>query len=113
MHSNNLYHMGSAKPKPGICGQRRLRSVCASAQSDQGLQCKLKESLDIAECMNGEKRRYFGHAQDDVNSHILRMPEGTFALDAAHIRRDRVNNLAVFKEENLVEIQCGDNISAL
>ena len=29
-----------------ICGQRRPRSACASAQSDQGLHCPLTESLD-------------------------------------------------------------------
>ena len=29
-----------------ICAQRRPRSDCASAQSDQGLLCSLSESLD-------------------------------------------------------------------
>ena len=28
--------------------------ACASAQSDQGLRCPLKESLNITECMNGK-----------------------------------------------------------
>ena len=44
------------KTSSGICGQRRPRSDCASAQSDQGLQCPLKESLDTREWMNGEQR---------------------------------------------------------
>ena len=39
----------------GICEQRRPRSACASAQSDQGLHCPLTESLDIAEYMNGDQ----------------------------------------------------------
>ena len=29
----------------GLCGQRRPRSACASAQADQGLRCSLTESL--------------------------------------------------------------------
>ena len=37
----------------GICGQRRPRSACASAQSDQGLWYPLTESLDTIECING------------------------------------------------------------
>ena len=39
----------------GICGQRRSRSACAFAQSDQGLCCPLTESLDTIECINGEQ----------------------------------------------------------
>ena len=39
----------------GICGQRRPWSDCADAQSEQGLYCPLTESLDTAECMNGEQ----------------------------------------------------------
>ena len=48
----------------GICGQRRPRSTCASAQSDQSLHCQLTESLDTTECMNGEQSlgSYFAHA---------------------------------------------------
>ena len=41
----------------GMCGQRRPRSACASAQSDQGLPWPLTESLDIIECINVEQRR--------------------------------------------------------
>ena len=33
----------------GICGQRRPRSACASAQSDQGLHYPLSESLGTIE----------------------------------------------------------------
>ena len=40
---------------PGICGERRPRSACASAQSGQGVYCPLTESLDTTECMNGEQ----------------------------------------------------------
>ena len=64
----------------GICGQRRPRSACASAQSDQGLQSPLKVSLDTTECMYGEQRPgwYFAHAQGDLNMCIFRMLEATF-----------------------------------
>ena len=31
----------------GICGQRRPRSACASAQSDHGLHCLLIKSLNV------------------------------------------------------------------
>ena len=39
----------------GICGQRRPRSACASAQSDQGLHFPLTESLDTTDYMNDEQ----------------------------------------------------------
>ena len=63
-----------------ICEQRRPRSACASAQSDQGLPCPLTESLDSKESFNGEKMAGcdFAHVQVDVNPHILHMFEGTF-----------------------------------
>ena len=68
----------------GICGQRRPRSDCASAQSDQGLHCPLTESLGNTECMNREQRRgYFAHAQDDLNLRVLCMCQGISSLDAA------------------------------
>ena len=35
----------------GICGQRRPRSDCADAQSDQGLHCPLTVSLDTTDSM--------------------------------------------------------------
>ena len=58
-----------------------------SAQSDQGLHCLLTESLDTAKWMSREQRPgwYFGHAQDDLNLHILRMFEDTFSLDSAEV----------------------------
>ena len=39
----------------GTCGQRRLKSACVFAQSDQGLHSPLTESLDTTECMDGEQ----------------------------------------------------------
>ena len=66
----------------GVCGQRRPRSACASAQSDQGLHCPITVSLHKGEQMS---KWYFPHAQDDLNLHILRMLEGTFSLDKDHI----------------------------
>ena len=35
--------------------------------------------------MNGKQRRYFAHAQYDLNLHILRMFEGTFSLFAVQV----------------------------
>ena len=70
-----------------IYEQRRPRSDCASAQSDQGLYGPFTDSLDTTEYMNGERRPrcYFVHAQDDLKQRILRMFEGTFSLDPAHV----------------------------
>ena len=70
-----------------MCGQRRPRSACASAQSDQDLCCPLTDSLDTTECIPGEEMPWwdFAHVQDDVYPHILRMLEGTFSLNTAHI----------------------------
>ena len=71
----------------GICGQRRPRSACTSAQSDQGLHCLLTESSDTTECMNGEQRpECFAHAQDNLNLCILCIFEGTFSLDVSQYR---------------------------
>ena len=71
----------------GTCGQRRPRSDCASAQSDQGLPCPLIESLDTTECLNEEQRpiRYIAYAQYNLNLRILHILEGTFSLGVAHL----------------------------
>ena len=45
----------TSKMSRGICGWRRPRSDCASAQSDQDFHCLLTESLDTTECMNEEQ----------------------------------------------------------
>ena len=60
----------------------------ASALSDQGLRRPLTESSDITKYMNGEQRPgwYFGHAQDDLKLRILRVFEGNFSLNAAHLK---------------------------
>ena len=52
----------------GICGQRRPRSACAFAQSDQGLLCPSTESLATTKCINESKGPgdTFVHAQDDL-----------------------------------------------
>ena len=39
----------------GICGQRKLRSACATAQPDQGLQFPLQDSLDTIGRSNREQ----------------------------------------------------------
>ena len=66
----------------GICGQRRPRSAWVSGQSNQGLHCPLKESLDTEKCKNEEPGRYFAHVQDGLN---LRMSEDLFSLDNARV----------------------------
>ena len=68
----------------GKCGQRRPRPAWASAQSVQDLHWSLTESLDTTECMNWAQRPgwCFTHAQADLN---LRMFEGTFSFDMAHM----------------------------
>ena len=73
--SKSKYGPRNAKTSSGICGQRRPRSACASAQSDQGLRCPQTESLNTIECFNGEQMpgRDFAHVKDIVNLHILRM----------------------------------------
>ena len=59
--SKNLF-LGTRK-------QRRPRSACTSVQSDQGLHCLLKESLDTTECIKRQQRLdwYLVHVQDDLN----------------------------------------------
>ena len=70
----------------GKCGQRRPRSACASAQSDQGLHCPLTESWDTIKCFNGDQMSgwdfayMYTYMQDDVNPHIMRMFHGIFRL---------------------------------
>ena len=62
---------------PCICGQRRPRSACASAQSDLGLRSPLTESIDT---VRGEQRSGWDteHAHDDLNLRILRMLEDLY-----------------------------------
>ena len=54
--------------------------------------------------MNAVQRqeRYIAHAQDDLNLHILRMLEGTFLLDTAHI---------FLTGEKEIFIQCYEGVS--
>ena len=60
---NALHQYGVTKWKwaaPGgnvsseICGLRRARSACASAQSAKGNHCPLTIALDTTNCMNGK-----------------------------------------------------------
>ena len=77
-----IYGLPHAKTCLHAQAEQRLKSVWASAQSDQDLHCPLKEPLDITECMNGEQRPgwNFVNAQDDLNLRILCMYEGIFNL---------------------------------
>ena len=54
----SIIHVWAAPLKnvsSGICGQRRPRTACASAQSDQDIRCPLAESVNTIECINGEQ----------------------------------------------------------
>ena len=57
---------------PGPChAQQRPRSVCAFAQSNQGLRCPLTELLDTTKCETEEQqmpRSDFMHAWDESQS---------------------------------------------
>ena len=74
----------------GIMRLQRPWSACTSAQSDQGLQCPLTESLDTTECMNGEQRSgwYFCACTDvrmyrwSESAHFMHL-KGSFSLDEA------------------------------
>ena len=72
----------------GICGQRRPRSDCACAQSDQDLHNPLTESLDTSECMNRE--------QDlDETLHMHRMDLNLCILP--HARRQFCSARLIYK----------------
>ena len=64
-----------------MCRQRRPRSDCAFAQSDQCLRCPLTESLGNTECISGKQRPvwYFVHTEDDPKLRISCMFEDIFA----------------------------------
>ena len=95
-----------------ICGQRRSRSACASAQSDQSLTCPLTESLDATEYFNGEQTTecYFARTQDDLNLRILRRP---FSLDMVFLypfwrfywmtKMKRKGNRCFFRRDNSIK----------
>ena len=53
----------------GICGHRRPRSACASAQSDLGIRCPQTESPDTTDRFNEEQMpgRDCAHVQDNMN----------------------------------------------
>ena len=80
--SHTLLHMEFAVSNKtvssGICGQRRPRSVCVSAQSNQGLHYPLTESLDTIKCINLEKMSGYesAHARNESES-----------VHFAHVRR--------------------------
>ena len=75
------------------CVDRKGPDQCTDSQSDHDLRCQLPGTVDTIESINGERRpgRDPAHAQDAVNLHLLRMPEGTFSLDAAHFMNYTLN----------------------
>ena len=86
------YYMGRSMRTHvlGICGQRRHRSACASAQSDQCLRCPLTESVDTIECINVEQMPgwYFAHALDESEAVTLAHDRWhRFACRGPHLNR--------------------------
>ena len=75
------------KVSPGICAQRRPRSPCTSAQSDQGLHCPLTESLDTTESVNGENRPafYCFALQANLEWYCSHLPQCHFSHGEAHV----------------------------
>ena len=82
-----VWAMSCENVPSGICGRRRPRSDCASAQSDQCLHSPLTKLFDTTKCMGGEQRPggYSAYALDDLNLRISRMFEDTFTHGAVHI----------------------------
>ena len=72
----------------GIYGQRRPRSDCADAQSDQNHRCPLTESFDTIAFINWEQmpRWDFAHARDESESAHFAHARGTFSLCLVHIQ---------------------------
>ena len=97
----------------GICGQRRSKSACASAQSDQGLPCPLPESLDTTECMNGKQRPewYFARAQVDLNRHLEHARRQFFAWRGPNIYSTLFLTWRCHSEEVLAN--CHDDIGCI
>ena len=79
----HLFYNWTASCKTCLRAYAYSISAGTSAQSDQGLNCPMPESLDTTECINREQRpiRDLAHAQYDVKPHILL--EGIFSLGAA------------------------------
>ena len=73
--------------KRSIYGQRRSRSACASAQSDQGLHCPLTESSGTIKCINGKREfaKRLCMREMNLNLCICRLLEDTFSLGATYI----------------------------
>ena len=78
-------HMRTAKSQISLC----------ITQSDQGIYCPLTKSLDIIEYLNGEQRPKldFAHVYQYMKSHILRIPEGVFLLEAFEVMTARSTGL--------------------
>ena len=81
---NNPYANCTNRPRQAkaclrICGQRKRRSACASAQSDQGLFCPVTESLYTTAHMNKEQSK----GADDT----LRVRTMISSAYFAHVRR--------------------------
>ena len=68
-----------------MCAQRRLKSTCASAQSDQTLQCPHEETESLAiENVPSVDSDQYTIAQVDLNLRCAHMYEVTFSDVEAH-----------------------------
>ena len=67
----------------GICEQRRSKSACAPAQSDQGFRCPLTELLPTKENINVQ------YSKDLYQIVRLRCPKDTFSNGAVQLQRQK------------------------
>ena len=86
MYFHIIWALPCVNESLGKCGQRRARSDCAEAQSDQGLCCPLPQSLNTLEYFNWAHWPGcdLAHAHINMDPRISRMLEGTFSLGAFH-----------------------------
>ena len=119
-HTSSLMYDSDSRIVNGVLAHKREANAQISLknmQSDQSLyysrharkakaQIRLRgcavwfgPSLSAARIIGYYGERISGwhlaHAQDDVNPHILRMLEGTFSLDAAHITRLNIGTIII------------------
>ena len=69
----------------GICGQRRRRSACASAQSDLRLRCPLTESFKTVKRRVNARMETLHMRGMNLNMGISRTVDDTFSFDVLHV----------------------------
>ena len=85
-----FYKMSHVMRKPvyAICEQRKRRSACASAQSDQHLCCSLSRKYNISSLFLYPKFQAFCGCAGRFESYLVENPEDRFSRDEAQIYSD-------------------------